>query len=363
VSAGRKIWRTGWRAGLCALLLVWIFHSIFVNEARLDYGAEGFEKLPKLEQWKRGWSLGPGELARKLAKVQPAHFTLATLIVGGTLLASVVRWRMALRVQGLVLSWERALEISFVAQFFNSFFLGSTGGDLMKAWYAARETHHKKTEAVVTVVIDRLIGLWAMLLFACAMMVFNFQLLFESGWLRTLALMIAAMTVIGSAFLGVAFWGGVSRTWSGARAWLRRLPKGEWLEQVLDSCRRFGQEQFFVLKALGISLLLNIVCVLQFIVLARGMGLNIPAVALFVIVPMVTCISALPITPSGLGLRENLYVQILAALAVDPTKALSLSLLAYAGSAVWSIVGGIVYLTLKEKHHLAEAELKATSAE
>jgi hypothetical protein len=93
------------------------------------------------------------------------------------------------------------------------------------------------------------------------------------------------------------------------------------------------------------------------------MGLNIPAVALFVIVPMVTCISALPITPSGLGLRENLYVQILAALAVDPTKALSLSLLAYAGSAVWSIVGGIVYLTLKEKHHLAEAELKATSAE
>ena len=40
--------------------------------------------------------------------------------------------------------------------------LGSTGGDLLKAYYAARESHHKKTEAVVTVFVDRLIGLFSM---------------------------------------------------------------------------------------------------------------------------------------------------------------------------------------------------------
>ena len=47
------------------------------------------------------------------------------------------------------------------AQFFNAFLLGSTGGDLLKAYYAARETHHKKTEAVVTVFVDRIIGLFS----------------------------------------------------------------------------------------------------------------------------------------------------------------------------------------------------------
>ena len=47
------------------------------------------------------------------------------------------------------------------------------GGDLMKAYYAARETHHKKTEAVTAVFVDRLVGLWAMLLFAGAMMLLN----------------------------------------------------------------------------------------------------------------------------------------------------------------------------------------------
>jgi hypothetical protein len=65
------------------------------------------------------------------------------------------RWRM-----GAAGAWARsaveplAAEISLVAHFFNSFLLGSTGGDLMKAYYAARETHHKKTEAVMTVFAD-----------------------------------------------------------------------------------------------------------------------------------------------------------------------------------------------------------------
>jgi uncharacterized membrane protein YbhN (UPF0104 family) len=78
---------------------------------------------------------------------------------------------------------------------------------------------------------------------------------------------------------------------------------------------------------------------------------------LFLIVPMVVCISALPITPSGLGVRENLYVWLLSssALQVAPTQALSLSLLAYAGSLVWSLIGGLVYAGFRDRHHLVEA--------
>ena len=41
-------------------------------------------------------------------------------------------------------------------------------------------------------------------------------------------------------------------------------------------------------------------------------------------------------------------------LQVAPTQALSLSLLAYAGSLFWSLIGGVVYASLKERHHLAE---------
>jgi uncharacterized membrane protein YbhN (UPF0104 family) len=75
-----------------------------------------------------------------------------------------------------------------------------------------------------------------------------------------------------------------------------------------------------------------------------------------VIVPTIICIAALPITPSGLGVRENLYVLTLAgpALQVPATHALALSLLAYFGFLTWSVVGGVVYLLVRRSQHLDE---------
>jgi hypothetical protein len=361
VSAAAKLWRLTWRIVVCTALLAWIFHSIFVNEGRTLSRTQGVDwgALSRWEQWQLGWRHGPPELWRDLSVIDAGAFGLSVVLMGLTLVLGVFRWQMALRVQGLDLRWNRAAEISLVAHFFNSFLLGSTGGDLMKAYYAARETHHMKAEAVVTVFVDRLIGLWAMLLFAGLMMLPNLTLLFDHQRLRPLAVLVLTMLAGCTAVVVLAFWGGVSKGWAGARAWLRRLPKGELLERMLDSCRRFGRKPLFVVRALGASMLLNAVCVLQVLVLSRGLDLAVRPVALFVIVPIIICIAAMPITPSGLGVRENLYVFMLAAPAIQvaATSALSLSLLAYAGSLFWSLVGGIVYLMFKERHHLREAEL------
>ncbi|MBR5737292.1 MAG: hypothetical protein IKX90_01855, partial [Verrucomicrobia bacterium] len=56
-------------------------------------------------------------------------------------------------------------------------------------------------------------------------------------------------------------------------------------------------------------------------------------------------------TPSGLGVRENLYVIMLGApmLAIAPAKALALSLIAYAGFLCWSAFGVFFYLAYR--HH------------
>ncbi len=336
----------------------WILHTIFHNEGRLAWERQGhsWSQLSRTQQWRAAWSRGPRELWHTLTLVDPMALLLSVLFVGLTILLGVVRWRMVLRVHGIDLALGRTMEISLVAHFFNSFLLGSTGGDLSKAYYAARETHHKKTEAVVTVAVDRLLGLFAMLLFACAMMLPNLALLQAHKRLAVLAVFVLLMTIGCGLAIGLSFWGGVSRLWPKSRAWLCNLPKGELLEQCLDACREFGRRRGFILRTLGLSLLLNMVSVFQILALARGLNLNISPLALFVMVPMITCVSALPITPSGLGVRENLYVLMLSApeIHVPATSALSLSLLAYAGNLFWSLIGSIVYATLKERHHLAE---------
>ncbi len=358
MSVLRKVWKLTWQIGLCLTLLIWIFHSIFINEGRLAAGKRGvnWEQLSKVQQWKIAWTAGPHELWQTLKLVHPGAMALSLVLVGVTIVLGVIRWRMVLEVQGLHLPLRRATGITFVAQFFNSFLLGSTGGDLIKAYYAARETHHKKTEAVVTVFVDRLLGLWSMLLFAALMMLPNLRLLFTHEKLGACALLILSMLVTCSVVLGVAFWGGLSKRFSKGRSWLRKMPKGELLERSLDSCRQFGHQPAFVLKSIMLSMSLNAVCVLQVITLAKGLGLVISPVALFVMVPIIICISALPITPSGIGVRENLFVLMLAApeINIPATSALSLSLLTYAGSLFWSVVGGVVYVGLKDREHLEE---------
>jgi uncharacterized membrane protein YbhN (UPF0104 family) len=350
--------RTAWRLGVCGLLLAWILHSIFLNEGRIAWEQQGHSwlELSRWQRWGVAWAHGPTELWHALMRVNGGALALSLAFMGLTLLLGVVRWRMVLRVQGLELSLGRAAEISLVAHFFNSFLLGSTGGDLLKAYYAARETHHMKTEAVVTVLADRLLGLFTMLAFACVMMGPNWALLKAHPPLLGLGMFILAMTAGCGAVIGLSFWGGLSRLWPGSRVWLRKWPKGGLLEQCVEACRAFGRHPGFVLRSAGVSMLLNVACVLQFLAVARGLGLAIPVVVLCLAVPMIICISALPITPSGLGVRENLYVLLLTVpeIGVGATQALSLSLLAYAGSLFWSVVGGAVYVSLKERHNLDE---------
>jgi uncharacterized protein (TIRG00374 family) len=352
----KKCWSVGWRSVLCVVLLFWIFHTIFLNEGRLWARRAGlhWEQMSPAEQRHLAWTKGPQDLWNTLHTVHPTALIISTLCVGLAIWLGVVRWRLVLETQGLHLPLGRATRISLVAQFFNSFLLGSTGGDLIKAFYAARETHHLKTEAVTTVFVDRLVGLWAMLFFAGIMMLPNLHLILHHREIGVPALVILAMLVTLTIVLSLAFWGGVSKRFPRARHYLRRLPKGQLLERSIDSCRQFGKSKGFLAQAVGLSLVLNLIWVLQISILGMGLDLAIPFAGLLVIVPIIFCISALPITPNGLGLRENLFVFMLAVLLVPGTSALSVSLLASGQGLFWSLIGGIIYFGVREKEHLKD---------
>lgn len=353
-----SISRIGWRVAIAGVLLGWIFHSIFSLEGRQTWEELGnsWTQLSRLEQWKIAWFYGPGKLWHTVTPVQIGNLIFSLGFMGMTILLGLVRWRMVLQLHGLNLAFGRTVEISLVAHFFNSFLLGSTGGDLLKAYYAARETHHKKTEAVMTVFIDRVVGLFAMLLFAGLMIAANYSLVGSHRSLRALAGFIFVMMLGCGAVVGLSFWGGVSRWWPRARAWMREWPKGESIERALDAARLLGRRPSLFLRLLLVSMVLNVFCVLQVLTLASGLNLQVSSKAMFAIVPVIVCISALPISPSGLGVRENLYVLTLGVpeINVAATAALALSLLAYAGSLCWSVLGGIVYLTRRARDHLAE---------
>lgn len=357
---GKKLVKLAPKLLICLLLMGWIIQAIFWDEGKRAWEQQGkspsWDELTRVERLEISWQYGPPELWNSLTTVDTGYFLLSVLLVGVTLLIGMVRWRLFLRMQGFALSFSRVAEISFVAHFFNAFLLGSTGGDLIKAYYVARETHHRKTEAATTVFADRLIGLFSMLFLSVVMVLPNLNWVLSHRGTKAAVFLLFMMFAGCAALVFLAFQGGVSKFFPGARQILRKLPFGELLETSIDSCRELGRQKLMLFYAFLLSMLLNVFCVFQFTAIAKGLNLEIPVSAMFCIVPMIISIAALPITPSGLGVRENLFVIMLSSgdFNVEPTPALSLSLLALAGSLFWSLVGGIVYLTFREKHHLKD---------
>ena len=353
-----KLFTTLIRAAICGVLMAWIFQAIFWSEGQRAWEKSGnqpeWNELTRKQRLEISWEHGPRNLWRNLKEIRPDAFALSILVMGATIFLSVIRWRQILRVHGLNLSLGRAAEISIVAHFFNTF-LPSTGGDLIKAYYAARETYHKKIEAVSTVFVDRIIGLFALLLFACAMMPMNIKLLKSDATFRNTSLFVLAMSAAGFVATFLAFRGGMSMGFSSkAREWIRKLPKGDMLEKLRDAFLVFGKHKTALFQTVLLSLFIHFVAILHVQTVAWGMDSKVTFLQLVTVVPIISCFIALPISPSGLGVREGLIVYMFHSSLIGdtPSKALSISLLLYAGLVFWSLVGGVVYTMFKSRHHL-----------
>jgi uncharacterized protein (TIRG00374 family) len=82
-------------------------------------------------------------------------------------LLTLVRWFVLVRAQGLPFRIRDALRLGMVGFFFNTFMPGSVGGDIIKA-AALAVGQSRRTVAVATVIMDRIIALWALVAFvAC----------------------------------------------------------------------------------------------------------------------------------------------------------------------------------------------------
>lgn len=358
MAQGRKSWGGVLRFALCGVLLVWVFHRIFSNEAQQYLNAtEGkWDMLSKWEQRSLSWRLGPQRLLEMARRLDALSITLALTQCGALVIVGGLRWRYVLGIQGLHLGRREATRISFVAHFFNAFLLGSAGGDVLKAWYAARLTHHRKAEAVVTVFVDRLMGIFALLVFAVALIPLNLPLVLENAWYRGVCLVVAGMMVAVGGLVWIGFYSEALAHDGPMARLFHRIPKGDALMRALSSCRTFGRHRRFLPIIAGWSLVVNVLIVMTFVTIARGLGLHIEGRVLWMVVPMVVCLAALPITPSGLGVRESLLVALLTVpvVGISHGEALSLSLLAYLANLAWSAVGGLVYVFMPDRKVLDE---------
>lgn len=244
--------------------------------------------------------------------VNPWPFALACVIWVVALFMTILRWYLLVRAQGLPFTLRNAIRLGLVSYYFNSILPGSVGGDILKAVAVARE-QSRRTVAVATILIDRVIGLWALAwLVALAGGVFwaiGNPYLLENEALQTIVLVTAGI-VLGSTVV----WS-LMGLLSGDRAAaiadrINRVPKvGHPLAELWRAGWLYRQKQSAIAIALGMSLVGHLGWVFCFHLCVSSFpevnGATFPQHLL--IVPVGMTAQALFPLPGGVGGGEAAY--------------------------------------------------------
>ena len=263
----------------------------------------------------------------------------------GPIMFCVFRWGVLLRAQGFKFSLGRMTALYFIGQFFNSFLPGGLSGDLVKAYYIVGETHEKRTEAVATIFMDRVLGFFALVLLTVAVMCARLGFFLGDPRLRVVLLFNIGLMAGAIATLAAVF----RKSALERSALMKRIEKhtrlGDILTRVHTACHTCLKSRGVVVKTLLFSLgnhIVFIVCCAAGIGTALGIRLSLfDYLAVF---PAINAVAAIPLTPGGLGTRDGATVYLLGAMDVPEARAILLSLLIYIAMLLWSLVGGVVYM-------------------
>ncbi len=274
-----------------------------------------------------------------LRNTDPRWLAAGVLAAGTENFLGVIRWRIFLRMLGIQLPFWKSVQICMVALFCNTFMLGAVGGDLVRAGYLIRRGSGK-TESLLSVVMDRVSGLGALIAYTLALTAWNYEWLAQSPIVvKFFAFVIvyqfgALVLIAASLFLA-------------ARGLTERPPK--WAP-FPDFVRKFGlgfaklaHDWRGSLRATALSLVMLAGYFFVFWCTTRAFGLGIPFIDLSTLIPVADVISALPISIGGLGVRESTFVVLLGKLAAVPkATAVSVSLVGYLVNTSWGLAGALI---------------------
>lgn len=275
------------------------------------------------------WSIDPYQFSRQLLTAR-AEWVLVAFVgyLAGQVL-SAYKWQLLAQPLGFQHPLRRFIVYYFAGMYLNLFSPGTLLGDMGRGLFLVKQ-RSDLGPALHSVLADRVSGAVMLLWVGAAGFVLY-------GPTVLPACIYYAMLLLASC-TGAAWWALPSLlTW-------HRFPLGRlrhWLTRLVMPYMRDGR---LVLRVCALSVLLHLFQLGLQALLAYALGLVIPFWYLLLIVPVITLLSFLPLSFSGLGIREGGYVVLLARLGVGKEDALAFSLLWTSIMLVAGMVGGIVLL-------------------
>jgi glycosyltransferase 2 family protein len=276
-----------------------------------------------------------------LAHARHWYLVLSLGIFPLTFLITSFRWHELLKALDIRLTPGRSFVLTMVGAFYNTFMLGTVGGDVLKMYYVAKQTHHR-TRAVMSVAVDRIIGLIALIILGGSMAAYSWLhlgIIQTAGWAVFSLLMIVA-TIAGL----VLFYNQRLHKLSGLDWLLSRLPMQNRVGKIVETMNLYGKRPGLAAAAVLASFPVHIVVILSAFFAGTAFGLHIPFAYYWTVVPVSVLAGSIPISPQGAGVMEYFAIWLLAPLGCGVAEAVALTMSIRLVQVIWNLSGGVFVL-------------------
>jgi uncharacterized protein (TIRG00374 family) len=310
-SLSKRLTVTGIKVSISALLIYWILRKTNISEI-----------------------LG----VMKSADMYLLVIAYSLLFVGNTV--STFRWKILLKAQGTDASFFYLFKSYLIGLFFSNLLPSTIGGDTVRI-YDSWRIGRSKGKAVAVIFVDRLLGFFALVLFALGALTVSrnltrdFPILYF--WL-----------IPGGVTMAFVIWLIFSQKQKIPGFLMKmKIPFRKKIQsimnRILDAFKAYQGNRVAPLKAFGLSLLLQTNVVIHYYIISRALDLQVPIYDYFLIIPLALFIMMIPISINAIGLRENAFAFFLASFAVSQADAVALAWIAYSFVLFQGLLGGVVY--------------------
>jgi uncharacterized protein (TIRG00374 family) len=288
-------------------------------------------------------------LWQRVQGMNPTWIGLALLSYVFIQAVNVWRWRRLLRAQDVDVPTGTLRESMWVSLFFNNFLPSGIGGDVMRIADTAPAAG-SKTLATTVILVDRVIGLAAMILVACfgafAASLVGIHvpgsrwLWIIAGTSAVLAIPVIAIPSLTSLLLRPL-----------------RLLKRPWVDERVrrldDAIGRFRESPSALFGAFAGALVVQITVVAFYLLTAEGLAVPLPVLLGAVLIPVSLAVQMVPVSINGFGVREAVFAFFFRRFGLPIDAAVALSLVSTGLVMGLSLVGGIMFLRRRSTPHSA----------
>lgn len=298
-------------------------------------------------------SLDLDDLIKQLVSLNLNYFMAAVLTLAFPIALTSLRWQILLRAQKIYIPVNQVVIIDLIGCFFNSFLPGSTGGDAYRVLYVIRQYATKKTKVILSILLDRGLGLIALLILVLMLPIFYSDLIPAiKPIVDYFPYLIIALAICGILLLTLI----VSPRHLLPNIGKRLIDKADeisFFNKILIFLRDQRNQPLALLLAIIITAISYGFNFLSGYLAATSLGLELSYLQVVTILSILYIIISIPISLGGHGVRELTLIALLAySLNADQnTKeiAVAYSLILFSIQLIWSIIGGVVFLLHRQK--------------